>query len=1081
MGVIAQGSGGFGASSPCAFSGCSDPRLDCDLFAFGKRSPAGEPDCQICNLPVPSTEFRSAARCLALPSWRLRQGIMPAMRSEFLNIAFLDPARAETNLEEVSKRLPEVLFSPLASLLSHSPDPDGALNLFERYLQAAPPELPQSIINAPTALTYLVAIFGYSSVLAETLLAQPALALQFASDRNFTRLKSRDDLMQDYARFSTTQTDLWLSAHLAQFKRRNYLRLVLKDVLRMSTLAETTFELSALADVILANALLYCDQELKKRYGEPQYRDAQGRIAISRFAIVSLGKLGGNELNYSSDIDLLFLYSNDGETSGGNEPDSIISNKEYFIRLANATTRTITQSTPYGQVFRVDLRLRPEGDQGDLTIALKSALEYYEHRARDWELQMLIKARHSAGDERLTRQFLHGVESYIYGSPADFGAIESVLLARERISRKLRESRDDSIDVKLHRGGIRDIEFLAQCLQRLHGGHDPWVRSGGTLLALRKLNDKGLISDEDFASLTTAYELLRKVEHRIQLDRGQQSHRLPSDPAALDRLARRVQMDGGPDAASASSGAIAGQSLVEQLHAVFRNVETVYERVIHPRAAQAPAQTFSLYSPSSLDGAALASFPDAVAFLESQSPELARHLREAQHSSRSRPNLARFLASLFSAPEAFAYALKHPDLWEQALQVIGVSDYLADLLIHHPEDMVCLERANGDNPAPALQAPFDMETPAANSIPGFAPYPWAGRPNWDVREQMSMLRRQFRTEKIALGEHDCRVAEPVAGMLRRWSVSAGRCIASALEAAYSALAQTGTRLDAQQAPFVILGLGRLGLVEFDLGSDADLVFVCNSGVNEDERGFYTQVAGKTIEVLSAYTRDGALFAVDTRLRPQGQEGELVVTEDGLLDYLATAAQSWEGLTYLKALPIAGNLQRGINLVRRIAGQVCDRFGSDPQLDDQLLDMRRRLEREVAVASTNPKTAPGGIYDVDYAVSYLRLKHRVHMQPGLTLAAQVQWLASARLLGQEDAQVFIDGAQFLRSMDHAVRLVTGKAAEGLPTHAGHAEMVDHIFSRWGLMEGAGSGKSLATLLRETQSRVRGVYRRVVGAE
>jgi glutamate-ammonia-ligase adenylyltransferase len=185
---------------------------------------------------------------------------------------------------------------------------------------------------------------------------------------------------------------------------------VLKDVLGLSTLGETTLELSALADVILTNALLFCDLELEKRYGQPQYRDPQGRIARSAFSAMSLGKLGGNELNYSSDIDLLFLYAHDGETAGGSERDSVISNKEYFVRLARAITGTLTQSTPYGQVFRVDLGLRPEGEDGYHAISLKSALEYYEHRARDWELQMLIKARHSSGDSKLTREFLRGAE-----------------------------------------------------------------------------------------------------------------------------------------------------------------------------------------------------------------------------------------------------------------------------------------------------------------------------------------------------------------------------------------------------------------------------------------------------------------------------------------------------------------------------------------------------------------------------------------------------------------------------------------------------------------------------------------------
>src|SRR5256886_2259805 len=171
-------------------------------------------------------------------------------------------------------------------------------------------------------------------------------------------------------------------ANLARFKPRNHLRIALKDVLGLSTLGETTLELSALADVVLTNALLYCDLELEKRHGQPQYRDPQGRTARAGFSIVSLGKLGGNELDYSSDIDLLFLYSHDGETAGGTERGSLISHKEDAGRLSHALARTITQATSYGPVLRVDLRLRPEGEQGDLAISVKSALEYYEHRAR---------------------------------------------------------------------------------------------------------------------------------------------------------------------------------------------------------------------------------------------------------------------------------------------------------------------------------------------------------------------------------------------------------------------------------------------------------------------------------------------------------------------------------------------------------------------------------------------------------------------------------------------------------------------------------------------------------------------------
>ena len=261
-----------------------------------------------------------------------------------------------------------LLAHPLASLLAHSPESGRCTQHLERYAQGAPPQVLGELARYPAALSYLIAIFGYSGYLAETLLSEPQLVVQFARDRNFTKLKSKEDLAQDFARFSTTNPDPWLAALLARFKRRNYLRIVLKDVLGLSTLGDfwnypplpTSCFLTPTCSVI-ANWKSAMDS-----------RSTATRRAAScapGFSIISLGKLGGNELNYNSDIDLLFLYSHDGETAGGNERESITTNKEYFVHVAHAITRTITQPTSQGEVFRVDLRLRPEGEQGDLAIS----------------------------------------------------------------------------------------------------------------------------------------------------------------------------------------------------------------------------------------------------------------------------------------------------------------------------------------------------------------------------------------------------------------------------------------------------------------------------------------------------------------------------------------------------------------------------------------------------------------------------------------------------------------------------------------------------------------------------------------
>ena len=991
------------------------------------------------------------------------------MRPEFSIISFEEPEKAESNLERLSAAMEPSLHVPLASLLAHCPDPDGALNLLERYVQAAPPDVLAQLAHYPTALGYLVAIFGYSSFLAESFLADPALPLQFARDRKFIKLKSREDLMQDYARFATTHLQPWLSAQLAHFKRRNYLRIVLKDVLGLSTLGETTLELSMLADVTLWNVLTFCDQELEKRYGQPQYRDTQGRIVRSGFSIVSLGKLGGNELNYSSDIDLLFLYERDGETSGGSEQDSIITNKEYFVHLAHAITRTITQPTPQGQVFRVDLRLRPEGDLGDLAISIKSALEYYARRAREWELQMLIKARHSAGNVRVTREFLRGVESGIYSSPTDFAAVESVLWSREKISQKLRESRGVSIDVKLHRGGIRDIEFLTQCLQRLHGGEDRWVRSGGTLLALRKLNDKGWISDRDYAALVGAYEFLRKVEHRIQFERGRQTHRLPADPKALDRLARRVGIE---------SRKTPRHTLLDKIEKAFQAVEEIHQRLLRPSPAQEPGSAYALKPLIAPIGDQVPhSFESLLDYLETQAPELASIARGAEVPERARRNVARLFGALLASPERFRQASQQPQSVERALRVAGLSEYLITLLVHHPEDIATLDSWSPAPPPAEGQGRMSIEVGKSTVL---EPFPWVSEGLFDVREKMSLLRRHFRARVLELGASDLAEMGAIFACLEHWTRLAGRSISSAFwighEALDGALKAGGASLEALR--FAVLGLGRLGLSEFDLASDADLMFVAPAGTAREEIAHRMRFAEKIIEVLSSYTRDGTLFAVDTRLRPRGQEGELVTTEKSLLGYVQETAHVWEALTYLKACPVAGNQELGRRVVEQLADQVFNRFQNYPDLEGELLQMRRRLEKEKHVPATNTKTAPGGYYDVDFAVSYLRLRHGVRLPPGTNMAGQIEALESAGALSQDDARALRDGAAFLRSVDHAVRLVTGKPAEGLPTLAGHREAVETLARNWGLVS---SSATLAQRLWEVQQEVRYVYRRMLGSE
>ena len=591
---------------------------------------------------------------------------------------------------------------------------------------------------------------------------------------------------------------------------------------------------------------------------------------------------------------------------------------------------------------------------------------------------------------------------------------------------------------------------------------------GGTLFALRKLNDKGLLSNRDYAALTGAYEFLRVVEHRIQMEAGQQTHRLPTDLRALDRLGRRTGVETG-------KGERPGDVLLRRVREAFAVVDGIYQHVIHPAEPGTSGMAFELKpAPTLPPDAGRQTFESLLGFLDAQAPEVAGVVREADLSESGKRNATRLLAAVATTPERFAPARTKPLALRRAIEASGASAYLTELLVHHPEDLevldgVALGSADGDS-----SEQLEMCLPAF-SLPGA--YAWASEPRLDLREKMATLRRQYRARVLELATMDLAAGGSAFPMLRRWSLSAARCIASAQVIALTSSMPNDAGSEGE-IPFVILGMGRLGLNEFDLASDADLVFVVDAEVKREDLERCTQRAEKTIEVLSSYTRDGTVFPVDTRLRPRGHEGELVVSLDSLVTYIAEDAKAWELLTYLKVQALAGHPRLAESAVNRVQAAINDRFSTYQDFEGQLHQMRRRLEREVTVPASNTKTAPGGYYDVDFAVSYVRLQGRVMAAPGANMAQQIAALRKAGVISTDDAASLTEGADFLRSVDHLLRLMTGKPPSGLPENSQLAELAEAHARRWGLISEA---QTLPTRLREIQQQLRYVYRRLVGAE
>lgn len=449
-------------------------------------------------------------------------------------VPFTNGARSRAVLQRIAGRLGEHDLATLKLLLKQMPDPDSAAAGLDRFLDQG-----ELAVSAASSSNYLLhaalTVFSHSNYLGDALIRHPELLAWAMERERFFRPLSAEELRTELGWIPAKADDDQAALTLARFKRMQLLRIALRDLLGAATLAEVTLELSNLADALIEGAHDHLRQQLAARHGRPLSPADSGPIE-SRFVALAVGKLGGRELNYSSDIDLMYLHTGEGTTSG----PIPIPNSELFKQLAARMTNLLSRMTPEGFCYRVDLRLRPEGAAGELVLPLDGAVSYYHGRARDWELQMLIKARPAAGDLRLGRRFLSLIEGRIYHTTTDFTAIEKVSESRDRIQEKLRRGGKSETDVKLARGGIRDIEFLVQCLQRLWGGKDPFVRSGGTLFSLHRLSEKGYLSTPDYARLNAAYQYLRTLEHRLQMLDNRQTHSLPSRQADRDLLERKM-------------------------------------------------------------------------------------------------------------------------------------------------------------------------------------------------------------------------------------------------------------------------------------------------------------------------------------------------------------------------------------------------------------------------------------------------------------------------------------------------------------------------------------------------------------
>lgn len=698
------------------------------------------------------------------------------------------------------------------------------------------------------------------------------------------------------------------------------------------------------------------------------------------FTALALGKHGAGELNYSSDIDPILLY--DPERLPRRERDEP---GEAAQRVARTLVETLSRQTADGYVFRVDLRLRPASEVSPLAISFNAALTHYESLALAWERAAFIRARACAGDIAAGEEFLRQIRSFVWRRNLDFGAIEEIrrLTARIRSHHGGPQAPGPGFDVKRGRGGIREVEFFAQTHQLIHGGRRPSLRVRGTRAALDALAAEGIIAAEDARVLGESYDRLRVIEHRLQMVADRQTHSLPTDRDALDNVA---WLD----------GLAGGEALLAELAAITERVATRYDALLDgPDSAASPLPLgqdgvvaerlgqLGFSDPVHLaeriegwsDGRVRALRSEAArAAFEAVFPALLEALAKAPDPDRAVARWETLLINLPSAVNLFRLLEARPGLLEQLIAILTLAPPLADELARRPDLLDALIDTS------ALDLPGSVEELAARmSLPEGAGY----------EELLDRVRRVVGETRFALGVQLIEAAQDPLEIAEALSRTAEAALAVCLKGAEAEFARIHGRIPGHD--LLVLGLGRLGGGALTHASDLDLIYLFSTGdgtanvQSDGERPlgvtlYFNRLAQRVTAALSVATAEGPLYEVDTRLRPQGNQGPLSASLDSFERYQKEDAWTWEHMALNRARVLAGPPQARAQL-EAILSQVLHTPRDPVKLREDVLKMRHEMAAHKAPkGALDVKLHRGGLVDLEFLIHYLQLRERIALTP-----------------------------------------------------------------------------------------------------
>ena len=852
----------------------------------------------------------------------------------------LNPSQVETTLVQLTEQWPANAM-PLAELVEQFPLGEASL----LHLLAVSSICARRLTRNPETLLWLaqpeicLASRGHTEMLA----GLHALAGDSAADSNFGALR------------------FW--------KGREMTRVAVRELAAVAPLEETTGELSQIAEICLRRVFQFWDTELRQRYGSPK----------ADFAILALGKLGGGELNHSSDVDLLFLYSEEGQLA------SRISYHQFFNRLGNKILETFSTPHSAGLLFRVDLRLRPEGSAGPLARSLESMENYYAGFGETWERIALIKARGIAGSRELAYDFLRLHQPFIYPKSATPDLIEEIAKIKHRIERDVVGPEKLERNVKLGRGGIRDIEFVVQTLQLIHGARNPFLQQASMLKALRALRELDLLAHDEVLALDNAYRFLRRVEHRLQIEAEQQTHTVPDEPEPLSRLARSLRFSSSSDFSAALKNRMS-------------SVRPIFQRIISEGPAQPAKTTVEFFKdPKQAEKGLRELERGATSFhVATRTRQIFQRLRpilldwiaQTADPDATLNQFLRFVESYGLRSLLFELLVTNPKLLELLVKTFSASRFAGDLLIRRPQLLEDITRdPTFDEPrsvAENLQR-LDSLGAAANNFDPIRAY-----------RQRQLLRIILRD---VLG-----LVQP-AGTFIELSDIAEAC-----------LIFTAKLLASDQ--LTIIALGKFGGREINYGADLDILFV----------GKDTRAAQNLMIAMAQPTAEGNIWPLDARLRPEGEKGPVVCSLNTFESYYASRAQLWELQALTRARAVDGPLQNEFMAIAKAAWR---RAGDDPDLFVKIDDMVSRIRRERGSGSDfrDVKTGAGGIIEAEFLVQALQMRANIWEQ---NWERAVDGLHQSRHLDKSNVAKLKNAYAFLRRCELVLRRFDNRSTSTLPS-------------------------------------------------